>query len=386
VFQLENGEISDILHESQRNAFKLALSQLQDKYNFTVNEDAIGFELIEKLRPLWTYKRQPSVNRLEHHLSSLDPFIDNPITDKRAFFKDLKKLAVIPYFTKIKAGFRIKHMSPFIFNEKSLLLTLQSYRKRIEKAASQAEQFHHFLQFLGHDCQFQTLEDRLKGGIENYINTFRLEEKNRIAARMMKEINQSESAPLIPNIARYLRENQEQIFNWWFCSILPFDKSRFMVSQTKTGSRTDFIVRIQYTFRKFELRLLSNALVDSTELLIRAKTSDKIAKINKDSRLDLDKKKQKIAKVQERLQKNLLPANLVQTQEKNASGTPMVARFLLLNSEKAFNMVLNKIIRFHYKKLKITTSVTYITNVLESGAHEIRTNLKAFYLIHSREW
>ena len=159
-----------------------------------------------------------------------------------------------------------------------------------------------------------------------------------------------------------------------------------MAGPTKTGSRTDFIVRIQYTFHNFELRMLSDALVDSTELLIRAKASSKIAKINKDAGLDKEKKAQKIAKIEERMQKNLLPSNLDQKKSENASGNQMVARFILLNAEKAFNMILNKIIRYHYRKLKITTPVTYITNVLESGAREIRKNLKAFYLIHSREW
>lgn len=82
----------------------------------------------------------------------------------------------------------------------------------------------------------------------------------------------------------------------------------------------------------------------------------------------------------------MLPENLERIQIQNMNSAPMVARLLLLNAEKAFNLILNQIIRYHYRRLNISTPVQYITNVLESGAEEIRRDLKAFYFIHSREW
>ncbi|MHA1648440.1 MAG: hypothetical protein ACTSVL_12800, partial [Promethearchaeota archaeon] len=223
-------------------------------------------------------------------------------------------------------------------------------------------------------------------GIQKYVKEFANEDIDYLSNRMMREINQSEDAKLIPNIAKYILENNEYIFRTWFTEILPFDKSRFWVSDAKTGSRTDFVVRLQYTFRNYELKILMNALRDSTELLIRSKSENKLMKIKKDKNLSPEKKKEKIVKVLARLEKNLEPDKLAQKQKENAQGAQMVARFLLINSEKAFNLVLNKIIRYHYKRLRITTPVSYITNVLESGAWEKGKNLKAFYVIHSREW
>ena len=239
---------------------------------------------------------------------------------------------------------------------------------------------------LGKNCQYQTIDDRLKFGIQQYAKEVSGDEIAVLTNRMIAEIDQAESSFLIPNIAKHIMDNHERLFETWYTSILPFDKSRFMSVQAKTGSRTDFVVRLQYHFRKYELKMIYDALWASAENLIHAKTEQKIAKIKKDSSMPADQKKKKIEKTLERLEKNLTADKLQQTREQNAKGSPMVARFLLLNAEKAFNMVLDKIIRYHYKRLNLTTPVSYITNVLESGAEEKKGELKAFYLIQSREW
>ncbi|UYP47662.1 hypothetical protein NEF87_003947 [Candidatus Lokiarchaeum ossiferum] len=386
IFQLEDGEVLDYLHESRRNAFKSGLKQITEKYNLSLNPDIITHELINKLEPIWKFRRVPTSQKLDERLSPLDPFIDKPIKEKQLFFKDIKKAITMPYFTKVKGKYLIKQMAPFKFKDSYILKTIKTYRKAIEKAATQPEQFRRFLKALGMNCQFQTIDDRLKLGIQEYARDVSEDQIKILTNRMISEIDQAENSFLIPNIAKHIMDNHERLFEKWFCYILPFDKSRFMSVQAKTGSRTDFVVRLQYHFRKYELKMIYDALWESSEYLVRAKTEQKLAKIKKDSSLAPEQKKLKIAKALERLEKNLAADKLQQTREQNAKGSPMVARFLLLNSEKAFNMVLDKIIRYHYKRLNLTTPVSYITNVLESGAEEKKGELKAFYMIQSREW
>lgn len=386
IFQLEDGEVLDYLQEARRNAFKAGLKQIAEKYHLTLNPDIITHELINKLKPIWKFRRAPKSQKLDESLSPLDPFIDKPIKEKQQFFKDIKKTITIPYFTKVKGKYLMKQVKPFKFSDSYILKTVKAYRKTIEKAATQPEQFRRFLKALGENCQFQTIDDRLKLGIQQYAKEVSEDEIKVLTNRMISEIDQAENSFLIPNIAKHIMDNHERLFEKWYCSILPFDKSRFMSVQAKTGSRTDFVVRLQYHFRKYELKMIHDALWESSEYLVRARTDQKLIKIKKDASLTPEQKKLKIAKAMERLEKNLSAEKLQQTREQNAKGSPMVARFLLLNAEKAFNMVLDKIIRYHYKRLKLTTPVSYITNVLESGAEEKKGELKSFYLIQSREW
>ena len=247
---------------------------------------------------------------------------------------------------------------------------VKTYKSQIEKAASQPIQFKYFVNYIGKECQFQTLNDKLKKSIQKYILGLAKRDIDLISKRMINDINQAEQTNLIPNIAKYIMDNSEFIFSNWYTRILPFDKSRFMVSQAKTGSRTDFVVRLQYHFRSYELKMIENSLKESTETLLKAKAQQKIGKFRKNEQLSKEKKELKILKIKTQLEENLKPENLKKTQIENANGAPMVARFLLLNSEKAFNLILNKIIQYHYRRLKIKTPVQYINNVLERGAIE----------------
>ncbi|MHA1521418.1 MAG: hypothetical protein ACTSRK_14635 [Promethearchaeota archaeon] len=386
IFILEDGEIRTNLKEIQRDAIKKGLQELEKKYHLKVNEDAITYELTEKIKPIWQSKRIPSESAQNKLIDELEPFIDKKIESKKEFFKDFRKFVRIPYFTLIKGKYQIKYMRPFQFNEDYLLRTVKTYRKRIIKYTNQRHRFQYFVEQIAQICQFQTVDDGLKYAIEKYSMGIAKKDIEIFGDRMLAEINSVEDSPLIPNIAKYIMDNSEYIFETWYTKILPFDKSRFMASQAHTGSRTDFVVRLQYHFRSYELKMIADNLRDTTEMMIREKGKNKIAKLLADKGLTEEKRNLKIQRTQDRMEKNLQPEKLKQIQIQNVNGSPMVARFLLINAEKAFNIVLNKIIRFHYKRLRITTPVQYITNVLESGAEEIRKDLKAFYLIQSREW
>ncbi|MCF2141577.1 MAG: hypothetical protein K9W44_16100 [Candidatus Lokiarchaeota archaeon] len=386
IFELEDGEIISNLKEMQKNAIKTGMKELEKKYGLNINDDAITYELIDKLRPIWESSQKISKNKITYYLEQLEPFIDKKIENIPKFFKDLRSSCHIPYFTKTNKGYCIKYMRPFPFNQNFLLKTVKTYRKRILFYTDQKHQFQYFVEKIGQICQFQTVNDALKQAIEIYVKEIASEAMQRFADRMMEEINIREKSNLIPNIAKYIMDNHEVIFETWYTKILPFDKSRFMASQARTGSRTDFVVRLQYKFRHYELKMIMESLKSTTELMIKEKAKSKLKKIQNDKSLSEEKRLLKIKRINERLQNDLLPENLERIQIQNMNSAPMVARLLLLNAEKAFNLILNQIIRYHYRRLNISTPVQYITNVLESGAEEIRRDLKAFYFIHSREW
>ncbi len=406
IFELEDGEVLDRLHDAQRNAFKKGMSSLREKYHLRINEDAVTMDLVNKMASLWHYKRIPSPGKLNELSTYLEPFIEPVIQDKKSFFADLKQAVVIPAFTQlaekltstqkfpqkviterpILPPFTIIPVSPFLFTDKAIIQVVKAYRKKISKVSTQAEQFRFFLQRVGEFCQFQTAEDRLKDGIEQYVLEYGGTDLHKFSNRVMQQINQMEDAPLIPNIAKYIMDNYEYIFETWYTDILTFDRSRFMVSQAKTGSRTDFVVRLQYRFRSYEIKMIADALRNTTEILLKNKADQRIVKILKDDNLTSEEKNTQITSVKTKLEKDLQPDQLAQIRQQNANGAPMVARLLLLNTEKAFNLVLTEVIQYHYKRLRIDTTVQYITNVLESGAVENRGDLKAYYLIQSREW
>jgi hypothetical protein len=81
-----------------------------------------------------------------------------------------------------------------------------------------------------------------------------------------------------------------------------------------------------------------------------------------------------------------LPDKLKAAQDAEMNNTSNTARFLVLNAEKAFNIVLDYIIKYHYKRLEITTPVQFITNVSKSFAEEKLGTLIVSYWISSREW
>ncbi|MHA1511139.1 MAG: hypothetical protein ACTSRX_05400, partial [Promethearchaeota archaeon] len=389
-FLLEEGEISGIIDEFRLKAIKKGIEAIELKFKLDINNiHAINSSLIESLIPLWNYKRNLPKDKLNLFKEALNPIIDisNLSKDKLILlYQEFKKTSTVSYFTLSNKAYLIKYQPLFKYKKKYLLQIVKTYKHQIEKAASQPIQFKYFVNFLGNDCQFQTLNDKLKKTIQDYVLGLAKHDVDLISKRMINDINQAEQSNFIPNIAKYIMDNSEFIFTNWYTRILPFDKSRFMVSQAKTGSRTDFVVRLQYHFRSYELKMIENSLKESTETLLKAKTHQKIEKFRKNEQLSKEKRELKILKAKNQLEENLKPENLKKTQIENANGAPIIARFLLLNSEKAFNIVLNKIIRYFYKKLKIKTPVQYITNVLESGAVEKNRELKAFYRIHSREW
>jgi len=371
-------------------AIKKGIEAIELKFKLDINNiHAINSGLIENLIPLWNYKRNLPKDKLNLFKKALNPIIDisNLSKDKLILlYLEFKKTSTVSYFTSSNKAYLIKYQPLFKYKKKYLLQTVKTYKPQIEKAASQPIQFKYFVNFVGKDCQFQTLNDKLKKSIQNYILGLAKQDVDLISKRMINDINQAEQSDLIPNIAKYIMDNSEFIFTNWYTRILPFDKSRFMVSQAKTGSRTDFVVRLQYHFRSYELKMIENSLKESTETLLKAKAQQKINKFRKNEQLSKEKRELKILKTRNQLEEGLKPENLKKTQIENANGAPMVARFLLLNSEKAFNLVLNKIIQYHYRRLKIKTPVQYITNVLESGAVEKNRELKAYYMIQSREW
>jgi len=376
-FLLEEGEIAGIIDEFRLKAIKKGIEAIELKFKLDIkNIHAINSSLIENLIPLWNYKRNLPKDKLILFKEALNPIIDiSSISEEKINFlyQDFKKASTVSYFTLSNKAYLIKNQPLFKYKKKYLLQIVKTYKSQIEKAASQPIQFKNFVNFVGKECQFQTLNDKLKKTIQNYILGLAKQDVDLISKRMIDDINQAEQSDLIPNIAKYIMDKSEFIFTNWYTRILPFDKSRFMVSQAKTGSRTDFVVRLQYHFRSYELKMIENSLKESTETLLKAKTQQKLEKFRKNKQLSKEKRELKILKAKNQLEENLKPENLKKTQIENANGAPMIARFLLLNSEKAFNLVLNKIIQYHYRRLKIKTPVQYITNVLESG-------------VQSREW
>lgn len=385
IFDQSVGETHDSLKEIQRTAFRKAILSLQEKYRFDINENAISHELVSKMQPIFHYKRYTQ-KFIDNILTHLDPFIDKPVTKIAQFFRDLKRRVKTPAFTKRKGKFQIIDKNPFMFNDSYLMDTVKAYVKKINKARSQPERFRRFVQYIGKDCQFQTMNDLLLMSIQKYVQDVFPVHVSKFNDRIMREINQEEESHLIPNIAKYVMDNHEYVFETWFTRILPFDKSRFMVSGAKTGSRTDFIVRLQYTFRSYEMKAIEESLRETASLMLKEKAERKIEKIKADAKLTDEKKESKIQKEINRLKERLKPESIKEYEDKAASSFQMVARFLLINGEKAFNLILDNVIKYHYKRLNITTPVSYITNVLESGATERRNDLKAFYLIQSREW
>ncbi|MHA1776707.1 MAG: hypothetical protein ACTSWC_08010 [Promethearchaeota archaeon] len=386
IFVLEDGEIISTLKDIHKSEIRKGFQELEKKYHLQINLDAITYELLEKLLPLWDPSQKLTSKKREYFIEFLEPFIDKKVEAPEKFLKDLKKLCKISYFTHTPNGFNVKYMHPFLHNLDYLMRTVKTYRRRILQNTDQKHRFNYFVEEIGQICQFRTVNDALKFAIEKYIITNAADAMQRLTDRMMKEINSSEQAQLIPNIAKYIMDNHEVIFETWYTKILPFDKSRFMASQARTGSRTDFIVRLQYHFRHYEIKKIMEVLKNTTKLMIEEKSNLKIKKIQNDPNISDEKRKAKLLRVKERLEKDLLSENLKNLEQQNMNSAPMVARLLLINSEKAFNLVLNKIIQYHYKRLNISTPVQYITNVLESGAEEIRRDLKAYYVIHSREW
>ena len=388
--KMPDDEVESALNELQQIAFKIGIEAIKEKYKFDVmNTTEINSELITKLRPLFDYKSPPQ-KMLEELLPLLDPIADIKsvgVENYRTFFKDLRKAAVVPYFTLNKGIYTTKTDSPFKFKAKNLLPAVKTYRKRIRIASSQSAQFKRFLTIVGQKSEgFQTLEDRLEKAIGEFIRGETGQDLEEFQDRMLSEINASEDAPLIPNIAKYILENYERLMYTWFTRFLAFDKSRFMVSDVKTGSRTDFVMRLQYRYTKSELRQIAEELKNTTELLVRSKAKQRAKKIDDNKELTPEQRKERLAKSEEQLQKDLQPQNLAQKQSEQEKSAKMTARVLILNSEKAFNIILNKIIRYHYKRLQLTTPVQYITNVLASDSAEKRGELEAWYLIHSREW
>ena len=99
-----------------------------------------------------------------------------------------------------------------------------------------------------------------------------------------------------------------------------------------------------------------------------------------------NKKRKRSPKEHTYLEKDTTPEKIKEAQERAKQEATNILRFLVLNAENAFNMIMDRIIRVHYKRLDITTPVRYITNVSNSSKEMVKQRLEIVYWISSREW
>jgi hypothetical protein len=390
IITMDDEDILSTLKEAQQLAFKMAIQSNLMKYKYEIVDTyKIDNDFLKNIEPIWQYKRSIPKDHIKDLKIVLEPVIKLPTMSEKKInelFSDLKKQSKIPYFTQIKGNYIFKYLSPFKLKDGYLLKTVKTYRKKIIKANNHIEKFQRFIQVIGNKCQFQTMDDKLMKALQGYMQEYRKEELDIFTKRILKEINGLESTFLIPNMAKYILDNYERIFYRWYCNLMCFNRNKFMVDNARTGSRTDFVIQLFYNYDNSELKVISRVLEDTTELMLKDKGKIKISKLKKNKALTPEDRQKKIAKVEERLIKSLEPAALAQKQIDQKKTAPMVARVLVLNAEKAFNIVLDKVIRYHYKRLGLTTPVQYITNVLSSKFHQTKNNLEVSYLIQSREW
>ncbi len=395
TLSLELEQIDELLVERKRDVFKEAIQKLSKDYKIEdYRLEKITGEWIRRLKDIWFYKSLRLTDQVDKFIELINPVMEISEFSKdklNQLFSDLKKTVKLPYFTYIKSrnAFEVKQTKPFFdYKDSYIKGIIKTYRRRLLKKTTQIKRFEYFVRYIAEECQFQTTHDALKLAIEKYVRETHQQEVDKIHKRMHEDINMMEDTELIPNIAKYIMDNHEYIFSRWYCNVLPFDKERFTASDARTGSRTDFVVKLRYKFENKELNYLAEMLEETTELLIKEKFKSKIERYKNKDGWSEERIKKRIVQIKEDYNNKLKPENLEKSRKKNADTAPMVARLLLLNSEKAFNIILNKIIKYHYKRLNIRSKVRYITNVLKSGAELKKSNheLDAFYLIQSREW
>ncbi len=372
IFDLEDTQVMDILYERRKEAFKEAIKEVALKYKIDqLNEKSIDDAWIESMKEIWDYKTLRFEDQMEKFTDLWEGILDIKKVDKdkfEAIFKDLQKTVRLQRFNYIKTRdkFEIKPLKPFFkFSNSYIEGIVKTYQREIAHDTKQINLFRYFVNWVGNDCQFQTAKDALKESIEKYILYTAKEDVDKIFLEMNDHIKSLEDSHLIPNIAKYIMDTHEHTFARWYCKILPFNKSRFTASKARTGSRTDFIVNLAYIFKNKELNAIADALRENTEKLIRDKYEVKIERYVDKEGWTQERIDKRIQGLKDELQEELQPEKLKETQEKNADTAPMVARYLLLNAEKAFNMVMNRIIQYQYKRLKIRTPVySFLPNLL----------------------
>jgi transcription elongation factor Elf1 len=378
------------LNEMQKSAVQRTLKIINTQIPLpALNSDNIDEKIIQAVIALGKFKRKMPAAKYDEFLSLFSPvFAIKEISPEQIpeLFKLLGKLTTIPKIEANSGKYLIKQLPLQKFKAAELLKTWKAYKKAVISANEQIKHFEHLMQFIAAHSQFQTVDDKMMHAIRAFCEKERKEEMKELTDWMLKGINGQEDAALIPNISRFILQNAEQIFYTWYSRILPFNKSQLLIANPKAMSRTDFALQIQYSYTKQELNLLKKILIENTETLIRAKAADRIAKIQANTTFSPEQKKVKIETEEKYLAQDLTPEKLKAAQEKNGATFNTTARFMVLNAEKAFNIVLDDIIRFHYKRLNLTTPVQFITNVGRSSVQESKSKLVATYWISSREW
>jgi transcription elongation factor Elf1 len=390
-FQLNDADTANTIVDVKTKAIKAAFNLIKDLFQMPMEKpDEMNAEWVASFGKFLKYKKILPKDQRATFRQALKPVLNGDNLDNEKtmeYFKELKKVLYIPAIGRKNGTSMMRHLLFGDLNDSAILKALPTYRKAILKASSQATQFKRFIRFVGQTCQFQTRDDKIRFAIEDYITQYCTgDEMNEFSRWFIQSVNDSETATLIPNISNFILQNYEHIFYTWYCKFLPFEKSRFLVDGAKAMSRTDFALHIIYQYSHSELKMIKQTLSDFTERVLKSKAQEQIDKIKKDEFIDENDKKDQIDQINTKLQQDLLPENLKKRQEEQMKLTTPSARFIVLNVEKAFNMILNKLIRYHYKRLKITTPVQYITNVSSGSFEEKKTSLTTSYWISSREW
>lgn len=383
-------DLTSIINDARKMALLGGIQAVKDSYNIgAVNSDNIDSEMVNHIIDIWKYKNKIPTVKKEIAIQALSRIIPPeklPKEQYESFFKAIRVGAQVKSFTQIDNNFQIVQIPLERVNLQELLKTIKQYRKLIERDTSQLVRFDHLLRFIAEKCQFQSKEDRIVFALRDYIKEFKNEKLEKLQEWMLSEINLQENAKLIPNIARFILDHADQIFYRWYTELFCFDKTHLIIQNAKAMSRTDFAVQIQYTYSKQELKLFKEILQVNTESLIKARYEERILKLQNDKILEPNLKIAKIETEKTRMTQDLLPENLKTAQDAEINNSSNIARFLILNTEKAFNLVLDYIIRYHYKRLEITTPVQFITNVSKSLVEDKRGALVVSYWISSREW
>ena len=261
------------------------------------------------------------------------PIFEVTIEDIKNKVQNLKQLDSIKIlsFQKNKFTTIIKETKNIHYD--TLIKNWEQYLPRIQKINSHKSRFQHFIEFIAKESKFKTFKDLLRDTIIKYIKIYHGEEFKEYRDKVFAEIVAQEKSDILPNVAYYIYKNNERLFYHLFTDFLGFKRSHLTIDKPKAMSRTDFTIRITYVYDNIELKIIK----------------DKLAEIK-------------------------------------SSYSPLsVCKWLVLNSEKSFNVVLNYVMKYYYKKLKINSSVGFITNVSSTDSTETQKFISVTYKVSSRE-
>ncbi len=227
----------------------------------------------------------------------------------------------------------IHYTTPDKFDFYYLFLAWKKYHTRIQKLTDHKLKFQNFVRFIADKCEFKTLKDMMVNAIVDYINNYYQQEFDALKTRMFKEIDQQEPGAIYPNVAKYLYENYEKIYYRFFSEYLPFNKKNLTIDSPKAISRTDVAVKITYVFDNKDLTSIKNELA------------------RKNSTFKLSS----------------------------------VCGWILICSIKAFNTSITEILNMFHKKMKISTVVTYATNIADFKIKETQKFVEVMYRITCRD-